>query len=118
MKFNVLFTLFIHLGLLSYAQEIPFREIDATRPISQYTIKEWNMNNGLPNNAIMDIQKTSEGFMWLATFNGLTRFDGLEFIVYNRSNTPELKTNTISALVVDQQDNLWIGTNNGLNYFE
>ena len=112
MKYTILIILF-HLGLLVFAQEIPFREIDASRPISQYTIKEWNMNNGLPNNAIMDIEKTSEGFMWLATFNGLTRFDGLEFIVYNRSNTPQLKTNTISALIVDQQDNLWIGTNGG-----
>ena len=104
----------MQLGLVTLGQElIPYEEMDAARPITQYTIKEWNMNNGLPNNAIMDIQKTADGFMWLATFNGLTRFDGIEFNVYNRSNTPELTTNTISTLVVDQDDNLWIGTNGG-----
>jgi ligand-binding sensor domain-containing protein/signal transduction histidine kinase len=110
----VLVFFFLNCGFLAFGQELfSLEEVDAVRPISQYAIKQWNMNNGLPNNAIMDIQKTSEGFMWLATFNGLTRFDGLEFKVFNRSNTPELITNTISSLAVDHQDNLWIGTNGG-----
>lgn len=96
------------------AQElIPYDEMMAMRPVSQYTIKEWNMDNGLPNNAILDIEQTSDGYLWLATFNGLTRFDGIEFMVYNRSITKEFITNHISALVVDENDKLWIGTNGG-----
>jgi len=104
----------LHFSLLAQGQElIPFEEIEVTKPLSQYTYKEWTMNSGLPNNAIMDITKTSEGFMWLATFNGLVRFDGREFKVFNRSNTPEFVTNSISSLVVDSNNQLWVGTNGG-----
>ncbi len=104
----------LQVSLLAYGQVlIPFEQIKVTKPLSQYTIKQWSMNNGLPNNAVMDIAKTSEGFMWLATFNGLTRFDGKEFRVYNRSNTPEFVTNSISSLLVDGNDQLWVGTNGG-----
>lgn len=102
------------MNLVVQAQEsISYEQLKATRPISQYTIKEWNMDNGLPNNAIMDIEQTSDGYLWLATFNGLTRFDGIEFNVYNRNSTPEFVTNSISSLVVDDIDQLWIGTNGG-----
>ena len=99
--------------LLSAQELIQFDQIMAKRPISQYTIREWNMDNGLPNNAIMDVVQTSDGYLWLATFNGLVRFDGLEFSVFNGSTTTEFTTNSISALVVDDKDQLWIGTNGG-----
>ena len=114
MKKLLLHILFL-VSLFTEAQEvIPFDEIEVVKPISQYSIEGWNMNNGLPSNAIMDIQKTSEGFMWLATFNGLARFDGTEFKVFNRTNTPEFFTNTITTLLVDSQDRLWIGNGGGL----
>ncbi len=103
-----------HFSFLAQGQElIPLEEMEVTKPLSQYAIEQWTMNNGLPNNAVMDITKTSEGFMWLATFNGLVRFDGREFKVFNRSNTPEFVTNSISSLVVDGNDQLWVGTNGG-----
>ena len=112
---------FLIVNLMVQAQEtISYEQLKAARPISQYTIKEWNMESGLPNNAIMDIEQTAEGYLWLATYNGLTRFDGIEFQVYNRSTSPEFVTNSISALVVDDQNNLWVGTNGGglLRYFQ
>jgi len=100
--------------LITQAQEtISYEQLKASRPTSQYTIKEWNMDSGLPNNAIMDIEQTEEGYLWLATYNGLTRFDGIEFEVFNRSNSPEFVTNSISALVVDDNNDLWVGTNGG-----
>ena len=109
---NIAGFIFFLFNLFASGQELLSVE-EVSRPISQYSIREWNMNNGLPNNAVMDIQKTSEGFMWLATFNGLVRFDGRDFEVYNRTNTPEFTTNSISSLMVDASDNLWVGTNGG-----
>ena len=96
------------------AQELkPTGDMGLGRPVSQYTIKHWNMDTGLPNNAILDIEQTGDGYLWLATFNGLSRFDGIDFEVFYRANTPELLTDHISALLVDDRDQLWIGTNGG-----
>jgi ligand-binding sensor domain-containing protein/signal transduction histidine kinase len=102
------------------AQEImPTGDKASSRPVSQYTIKHWNMDTGLPNNAILDIEQTEDGYLWLATFNGLTRFDGIDFEAFYRANTPELLTDHISALLVDDRDQLWVGTNGGglLKYY-
>ncbi len=94
-------------------EAIPMQGIDGSKPIAQYTVDSWDNEDGLPTNAVLDIEKTSRGFMWLATFNGLVRFDGVDFQVYDKSNTQQLKSNNISTLLVDQMDQLWIGTNGG-----
>jgi|GEM_PF-2580719 len=106
--------LIIFSTVISQAQErIYLKDMKTRRPVSQYTIKEWSMESGLPNNAILDIEQTEEGYLWLATYNGLTRFDGTEFEVYYRGNTSELQTNHVSCLAVDSKGQLWIGTNGG-----
>lgn len=106
----VLFLLSLQLG----AQEVtPLQSLENRTPISQYVVDSWDNENGLPTNAILDVAKTNQGFMWLATFNGLARFDGMEFKIYDKSNTPELQTNNLSSLLVDSKDQLWIGTNGG-----
>ena len=96
------------------AQEVePFQNFLQGQPLTQFLVDSWDNEDGLPTNAVLDIAKTSEGYMWLATFNGLVRFDGVEFKVFDKSNTPEFKTNNLSTLLVDSQDRLWIGTNGG-----
>ncbi len=111
---QILGILLLFSAVLVKAQElIPYGEMKSSRPVSQYTIKEWNIDNGLPNNAILDVEQTSDGYLWLATFNGLTRFDGIEFTVFNHSNAIEFATDHISSLIVDDKDQLWIGTNGG-----
>ncbi len=82
-------------------------------PITQYSVDSWDNEDGLPTNAVLDIAKTAQGYKWLATFNGLVRFDGVEFRIFDKGNTPALKTNNLSALLVDSKDQLWIGTNGG-----
>jgi len=54
--------------------------------------------------------QTPDHYLWLGTFNGLARFDGRRFEVFNRFNTPELGDNTIAFLFADRRGNLWVGT--------
>ena len=58
--------------------------------------------------------------MWFATENGLSRFDGINFVNYNHSekNTNSLSSNIVTALSEDVYGNLWVGTQNGLNRYD
>lgn len=75
---------------------------------------------GLSNNIVYDIHKDREGFIWIATDNGLNRYDGYSFkkFYHNASDTISLSSNVIRRIVEDQEGNLWIGTKNGLNLYD
>ena len=69
--------------------------------------------DGLPQNTITAIQQTSDGYMWLGTFNGLVRFDGIVFTTFNIENTPQFKSDHITYLKAFDDGSLWIGTFGG-----
>lgn len=89
-------------------------DLDPTQPISQFVHQIWQDRQGLPQNDVLAITPTRDGYLWLGTEEGLARFDGVHFVVLDSRNTPGLKNNTITALFEDRDRNLWIGTLGGL----
>ena len=88
--------------------------LDPLKKFSQYTYDFWNIENGLPDNVVQDILKTSDGYIWIATFDGLARYDGIKYDYFDRENVPFLTGNQdILSLFEDRHKNLWIGTNGG-----
>jgi len=87
--------------------------LDPKLALNQYLMDAWTTENGLPQNSVQAILQTREGYLWLGTQEGLVRFDGVRFTVFNKANTPELKDENIRALCEDEGGNLWIGTDNG-----
>jgi signal transduction histidine kinase/ligand-binding sensor domain-containing protein len=81
-------------------------------PAQPYRFFSWTTENGLPQNSIQALLQTRDGYLWMSTLDGLVRFDGLLFQVFNRQNTPSLTTNGFSffALLEDRQGCLWAGT--------
>lgn len=73
----------------------------------------WQIRDGLPQNSIFCINQTSDGYLWLGTQEGLVRFNGIKFTVFDRDNTPELRSNYITTMTKDSQGTLWIGTKGG-----
>ena len=73
----------------------------------------WRSEDGLPQNTVPAIVQTRDGYLWAGTELGLVRFDGLRFTVFDKSNTPELKSNVVDALLEDRAGDLWIGTIGG-----
>ena len=63
-----------------------------------------------PPAKINAIVQTPDGFLWLATEAGLVRFDGDRFKIFDSRNTPGLRRDNITALLVTHQGGLWIGT--------
>lgn len=89
------------------------RGLDPGKALTQYALDVWTTEQGLPQNTVSTILQTRDGYLWLGTFDGLARFDGLRFTVFTSGNTAELKNSNIRALCEDRQGNLWIGTNGG-----
>ena len=73
----------------------------------------WTQDRGLPQDTIRAITQTKDGYLWLGTDEGLARFDGYEFVVYNKANG-DLPDNSITSLAAASDGALWIGTQNGL----
>ncbi|MBI9067618.1 MAG: histidine kinase [Salinivirgaceae bacterium] len=75
--------------------------------------------DGLSNNKILDIIQDAEGFIWIATTDGLNRFDGYRFKIYRNdlNDSLSISDNFITSLEIDVNHNLWIGTKNGLNKY-
>ncbi|UCH95127.1 MAG: protein kinase [Candidatus Aminicenantes bacterium] len=83
------------------------------KAVTQYIIDSWNEEKGLPQSSVWTILQTSDGYLWIGTEEGLARFDGLKFTVFNEDNTNALTSNYICCLYEDSKKNLWIGTLGG-----
>lgn len=101
------------IGGLLLACGVASADLDPTKAITQYTQNSWRTEAGLNNDSVTAIAQTPDGYLWLGTEEGLARFDGVRFTVFNKQNTPALRGNQISALLVDSRKNLWIGTDGG-----
>ncbi len=88
--------------------------LDPLRNISEFSHEVWTTEHGLPQNTVHSITQTRDGFIWIATEEGLARFDSLGFTVFDKQNTAELRSNDIHPLLEDAQGRLWIGTAGGL----
>jgi ligand-binding sensor domain-containing protein/signal transduction histidine kinase len=82
----------------------------APQPQTPFAIDVWGTDDGLPQNSVLAMIRTRDGYLWLGTLNGLVRFDGVRFTVFDKGNTPGLKSSRILSLFEDSQGNLWIGT--------
>jgi len=84
-----------------------------TPPLRDYAMDAWNSRNGLPHNSLRDIAQTPDGHLWFATWEGLVRYNGLEFSVIDRSTRPGLPDNGVGALYVDRDGALWLSDSRG-----
>ena len=98
--------------LPAHAQPAP-ATLDPSRSMSQYAHRVWQAEDGLPQSSVGAITQTRDGYLWLGTQQGLARFDGVTFEVFDRANTPALKNDWIKALLEGRDGALWIGTGGG-----
>ncbi len=78
-----------------------------------------NIQDGLSDQVVTCITQDSTGFIWIGTINGLNRYDGYNFKVFQHDvfNNATISNNNIKDILVDHCGNLWIATDDGLNKF-
>ncbi|HEY0427187.1 MAG TPA: two-component regulator propeller domain-containing protein [Pyrinomonadaceae bacterium] len=79
---------------------------------AQYRIENWSTEQGLPYKTVRAVLQTRDDYIWAVTSDGLARFDGVKFTVFNTANTPGLVTNSLGALVESGDGSLWMTTEN------
>lgn len=79
-----------------------------------------SIEDGLSQNVVNDILQDYRGFMWFATKDGLNRYDGQTFVIYqnNPFDTNSLTSNHTLSIFEDKDSILWVGTMHGLNRFD
>lgn len=82
-------------------------------PFSRYTHRVWQTEEGLPQNSVNAIVQSRDGYIWFGTEEGLVRFDGVRFTVFDKRNTQGLSSNYIISLCESSDSSLWIGTSGG-----
>ena len=93
---------------------VPALALSPGKTISQFAMDTWQTDAGLPELAVQSIFEASDGYLWIGTQEGLARFDGAKFAVFDHVNTPALKSDFITAIVEDGAHTLWIGSTQGL----
>ncbi len=94
-----------------------FSAIDVAAALKpeMYNFSYITSDDGLAQNTVDFIYKDSRGYMWFATWNGLNRFDGYEFVRYETQSENPINSLFVGCLIEDDYQNLWVGTGEGLN---
>lgn len=109
-QLGILCTLFVM--FLCEAQE------QSRLPLSDYFSETWNTRSGLPHNSINSVAQTQDGYLWVATWEGLARFNGQEFKILTRAHINGLPDSGLRALTPTPDGGLYIaGSRGGISLY-
>jgi PAS domain S-box-containing protein len=78
-----------------------------------HAVDVWQQPHGLPQNTVIALLQTGDGYIWVGTKAGVARFDGARFTIFDNRNPNQLKENEVWALAEDDDGGLWMGTYGG-----
>jgi len=84
-------------------------------PYLSFRVREWTLNDGLPE-PLKEVAQTPDGYLWITTFDGLVRFDGVRFTRYTTGTTPVFRSHNLLGLYVAHDGALWAGGRDGWVY--
>ena len=87
--------------------------LPADKPLTAYNREVWTTRQGLPHNQVNAIAQSKDGYLWLGTWEGLVRYNGLEFHTFERANTPALHDNGIRSVRAGADGSIVVGTSRG-----
>ena len=84
--------------------------------ITQYERVVWQRRQGLPTEGVTSIAQTLDGYIWLGTRDGLIRFDGVRFVLFDKKKVPALPQNNIENIYAGDDGSLWIAAGGIVQY--
>ena len=91
----------------------PVAALDIKKPLADFMHQTWTVDNGLPQSTIRGISQTKDGYLWFATHEGVARYDGITFTVFDEATTPALRGNGVVALLAQADGGLLLGLRDG-----
>ena len=89
----------------------------SAQPSARHVRQAWTVADGLPQNGVWALEHADDGFLWTGTMQGLARFDGHDFTIFEPAVTEGLRGNRIMHLAERRSGTLWIGTDIGLTRY-
>jgi signal transduction histidine kinase/ligand-binding sensor domain-containing protein len=80
---------------------------------SGFLVTNWRNEDGLPHSIVNSVIQTRDGYLWIGTYVGLVRFDGVRFVHYTPSTIPELGDGRVANLFEGRDGTLWIALESG-----
>ena len=77
------------------------------------TTQFWTIEDGLPINTVNQVVQDDDGYLWFTTYDGIVRFDGIEFKTFNHANTPVIPHNRSTEIYKQDGVGIWISVENG-----
>src|SRR6266545_2754456 len=81
---------------------------------SSWFARVWRSDDGLPENNITGVVQTPEGYLWVATHAGLTRFDGVQFRSFPLPSDHGIRRRMIRATLLDHKKSVWLALEGGM----
>jgi signal transduction histidine kinase/ligand-binding sensor domain-containing protein len=78
-----------------------------------YYIQVWTAEDGLPENRVVGVEQTPDGYLWVLTRGGLVRFDGVRFQLFEEASSAGFTTSTMWKLYLDRENRLWMAKEHG-----
>ncbi len=75
--------------------------------------RPWQTDDGLPDNIVMGVGQTPDGFLWVITQQSILRFDGAQFREFSPFDIPGVSERSIRCMAVAKDGKLWLGLNDG-----
>lgn len=101
------------LAVAGLSSATPLRALAPGKAITQYRRDVWQPKDGLPQSSVDAMVQSRDGYLWLGTQEGLARFDGVRFVVFDKKSVPAIRHNRVLSLLEDRTGVLWIGTEGG-----
>ena len=103
MTFFLIFFIFFNLSTPLYAQ----KSQGGNNFFDNYVYQFWTSFGGLTGTTANDIYQTKDGFINIGTYEGLVKFDGVEFTILNRSTNKDLGIVSVRTILQDSRGNIW-----------
>ena len=102
--------LFLFTTLSVFSQAVSALPADQTF-LADYVSKIWTTEDGLPGMSVTTVLQDQRGYIWIGTYDGLVRFDGVEFITYSRTTDSRFDFASARSLFQSKDGTLWVGHN-------
>lgn len=84
---------------------------DVGSALDDYSVTTWTETDGLPAASIRALEQGAEGDLWIGTDTGLVRFDGVNFVPFEKLDQGRLPSGAVGALLRARDGGLWVGLN-------